>query len=198
MGMAVFAAVMAAVSASAASVPVTSMSLDSDFVVGYVDGKLDNANPRSEMAAAQRLLDLAKGLTSTDTKTTTQRRGEVKIETLATYYANTAIEYSGLFAEPVAGSSRAVAPVGCEYVIAKYAEKGYVLYKLDGLEPTTLPEFSSFFSETKYGISGYTAIAKTPIMASPVPEPSTYVAGALMLVPLGVGLLRKARKNRAA
>jgi hypothetical protein len=145
MGMAVFAAVMAAVSASAASVPVTSMSLDSDFVVGYVDGKLDNANPRSEMAAAQRLLDLAKGLTSIDTKTTTPRRGEVKIETLATYYANTATEYSGLFAGPMAGSSRAAV-----------------------------------------------------LMASPVPEPSTYVAGALMLVPLGVGLLRKARKNRAA
>jgi hypothetical protein len=31
---------------------------------------------------------------------------------------------------------------------------------------------------------------------APVPEPSTYVAGALMLIPLGAGLLRAYYKNR--
>ena len=31
-----------------------------------------------------------------------------------------------------------------------------------------------------------------------VPEPSTYVAGALMLVPFGVGMIRKLRANRTA
>ena len=33
-------------------------------------------------------------------------------------------------------------------------------------------------------------------MVTPVPEPSTYVAGALMLIPLGAGLARAYFKSR--
>ena len=45
------------------------------------------------------------------------------------------------------------------------------------------------------------AICLSPIVAQaapiqPVPEPSTVIAGALCLVPLGVGLVRSFRKNR--
>ena len=33
---------------------------------------------------------------------------------------------------------------------------------------------------------------------APVPEPSTVIAGALLLVPFGAGMVRKLRKNRTA
>jgi hypothetical protein len=36
----------------------------------------------------------------------------------------------------------------------------------------------------------------SPMDTRPVPEPSTYVAGALMLIPLGAGMLRAYYKNR--
>jgi hypothetical protein len=37
-----------------------------------------------------------------------------------------------------------------------------------------------------------------PLVAAPVPEPATVVAGALMLLPLGVGAFRALRKERLA
>jgi hypothetical protein len=40
--------------------------------------------------------------------------------------------------------------------------------------------------------------AYVQVEGSPVPEPSTYLAGALLLLPFGVSTVRKLRKNRAA
>ena len=87
---------------------------------------------------------------------------------------------------------------GWDYVIAKYDGKnaGYVLFYLGG-QAADLPQFPNDFWTTsqQYGISGWTAFDVTPTV---VPEPATVVAGALLLLPLGVSAIRILRKGRTA
>jgi hypothetical protein len=45
---------------------------------------------------------------------------------------------------------------------------------------------------------GYNGDAYVQVEGTPVPEPSTYLAGALLLLPFGASTVRKLRENRAA
>jgi hypothetical protein len=62
----------------------------------------------------------------------------------------------------------------------------------------TVPEFvlpnssGDLATGTKYDITSYTLLNPTA-----VPEPSTMIAGALLLLPFGVSTLRVLRRNRA-
>jgi hypothetical protein len=85
-------------------------------------------------------------------------------------------------------------PAGWNFVIAKYAgqQAGYVVFYLGG-NSETLPSDPADYWTTqsgKYGISGWTAF-------DPVPEPTTWVAGALLLLPFGASTLRILRRNRS-
>lgn len=87
---------------------------------------------------------------------------------------------------------------GFDYVIAKYDGQngGYVLFYLGGQAadlPTASETIYGDAGTGQYGISGFVAFNVTP---SPVPEAPTIIAGALMLLPLGVGAIRAVRKER--
>lgn len=163
-------------------------------IVGIATGLTGSANgsANTEMAIAQELLNLPANY--------------IGIPSPAPFssqiYATGPDDYSGTLAGAYTHKDRGdVTSVasGWDYVIAKYAGKkgGYVLFYLGGQE-ATLPEYPYSFwwngaSDRSYGISGYTAFN-----FSPVPEPATLLAGAVLLLPFGVSTLRILRRNRAA
>ncbi|HTV63940.1 MAG TPA: hypothetical protein VMH30_15375 [Verrucomicrobiae bacterium] len=58
-----------------------------------------------------------------------------------------------------------------------------------------------FTSADSYGVNGATAddgVSANTTDLAPVPEPSTVMAGALMILPLGFGAFRALRKERIA
>jgi hypothetical protein len=87
-------------------------------------------------------------------------------------------------------------PAGYEYVLAKYdgPNAGDVLWYLGG-KAATLPTFSyslwsNGHSTDSYGISHFTVF-------NAVPEPTTMIAGALLLLPFGASTLRVLRNRKA-
>ena len=86
-------------------------------------------------------------------------------------------------------------PAGWEYVIAKYdgQNAGWVMFALGGQE-SYIPALSQSFWGTagtdQFLISGYTTF-------NPVPEPSTVIAGALLLLPFAASTMRFMRKKKA-
>jgi hypothetical protein len=138
-----------------------------------------------QQTAAQDLLNLALGGSGTS-------GGEA-------IYANTVYDYSGTV--DTAGSSfsggaaNTTVPAGWNFVIAKYDGKqaGYVVYYLGGQSETLPTTPLNYWTTTtgQYGISGWTAF-------NAVPEPTTLVAGALLLLPFGASTIRILRKKRAA
>lgn len=91
-------------------------------------------------------------------------------------------------------------PSGYEFVIAKYdgQNAGWVLFALDG-QDAYLPAISQSFwglESGQYAMSSFTVF--NPIHDPPaVPEPSTIIAGALMLVPIFASTWRTFRKYRS-
>lgn len=94
---------------------------------------------------------------------------------------------------------------GYQYVIAKYGGPtgggggggGYILFYLGG-ESVELPQFSYALwgnNATQYNISDYTEFNTS---VTPVPEPSTIFAAALLLMPLGMGIFRTMHKTKMA
>lgn len=82
--------------------------------------------------------------------------------------------------------SSAMVPEGYEYVIGKYdkTDAGYILFYLGGA-PTTLPISPVDIFQDR-ALSHWTAF-------NPVPEPSTIIAGALLLLPLLASNYRRFR-----
>lgn len=84
-----------------------------------------------------------------------------------------------------------------EYVFAKYgggqSDGGSVVWYTGGAEasiPDSFPDFGGTLSH----VAGINPMQDVP----PVPEPSTYLAGALLLLPLGASAIRVLRRNREA
>lgn len=89
---------------------------------------------------------------------------------------------------------------GYTYVLAKYdgINAGSIVWKTDGAA-FTLPEFSySIWGDAgQYQISHWTGFSPGSEPSPAVPEPSTIIAGALLLLPFGVSALRVLRRNKA-
>jgi hypothetical protein len=118
----------------------------------------------------------------------------------STEFTTFGTDYSGTVMTSSSSSGGAGDSVGSgwDYVIAKYDGKnaGYILFYLGG-QAATLPQYPADFwtsNTSQYGISGWTAFNTQ----TAVPEPSTIVAGALLLLPLGVSAVRILRKGQQA
>jgi len=176
----------------------TPLGYNTQGMVGILDGTIGSGQGNSpfELAGAQAVLNLSQGGTSLYTYTANNN---------TTYSlpisANTAFDYSGTVntaqtaSSPLAGSR--TVPAGWDFVMAKYdgPNAGYVLFYLGGAAATLPFSPANFWTEnpTKYGISGWTAFNPTP-----VPEPTTMIAGALLLLPFAASTVRFMRKNRKA
>jgi len=121
-----------------------------------------------------------------------------------------ATDYNGTVKTNSSASGGANQQVGSgwDYVLAKYdgQNAGYILFYLGG-QDANLPQYPANFWTTdteQYAISGWTAFDVIPDVEintnsiTPVPEPSTIVAGALLLLPFGVGAIRSLRRDRKA
>ncbi len=167
------------------------LTLNSPNIVGIAAGTTGNGQGSwtYEQQVAQALLDMTKNQTATPT-----------IGNAATLLTTSSTEYSGTVIGNNISQGGAGQPIGSgwDYVIAKYGGKdaGYVLFYLDG-QAADLPQYPSDFWTTsdQYGISGWTAFDVTP---PAVPEPTTVIAGALLLLPLGVSAIRILHKSRTA
>jgi len=110
-------------------------------------------------------------------------------------FANTTYDYSGTVDTSQSfsgGAANTTVPAGWNFAIAKYdgQNAGYVVFYLGGNSVTipTSPENYWTTQSGQYGISGWTAF-------NSVPEPTTMIAGALLLLPFGVSTLRMLRRN---
>jgi hypothetical protein len=165
----------------------SSLTMSSPNLVGIAKGVTGagQGNWTYESAVAQALLDL--GVNQNVSATI---GGEV------TTLATSPTDYNGTVITSITSAGGAEQQVGSgwDFVIAKYDGKnaGYVLFYLGG-QAADLPQFpNNFWTQTEqYGISGWTAFNTTQ---TAVPEPSTVIAGALLLIPLGVQTFRRLRK----
>ena len=132
------------------------------------------------------------------------------VDNTSTLFNTFATDYNGLVKtnSSTSGGANQQIESGWDYVLAKYDGKnaGYILFSLGG-QAANLPQFPANFWTTdteQYGISGWTAFDVDPGVdintnsITPVPEPSTIVAGALLLLPFGVGAIRSLRRDRKA
>jgi hypothetical protein len=170
------------------------LTLSSPNLVGIADGVTANGNgsPAFKMAVGQALLDLAANATVT---TTVGGAANTLLKTSTTTDYNGTIVTSSY----ISGTTSTYVAAGYEYVVAKYdgQNAGYIMFYLGG-QDANLPQFPANFWTTgnSLGISGWVAFNATPSDGgSPIPEPSTVVAGALLLLPLGVASLRRLRKQ---
>lgn len=97
-----------------------------------------------------------------------------------------------------AWNSLAISYTGSSYV---YSINGTTVYTDNTINGST--GFSAVIMQAYNfadpSISGATLVDYTAHWSNtPVPEPSTYVAGALLLLPFGISTIRKLRKNRTA
>jgi hypothetical protein len=86
-------------------------------------------------------------------------------------------------------------PAGWEFVVGKYdgQNAGYILFYLNG-QDAVLPAVSyAIWGENsgQYELSSWYAF-------NPIPEPTTMIAGALLLLPFAASTVRYVRKNRKA
>lgn len=176
--------------------------------VGYWDG---NANPNevNEWKYLNHLLDLPKNTVGLDWDSPPSPQSGIAFTT------SQFVEHGGsfLFSEfskqehpggVIAPASAAVAvppvgyrgsysyvPAGAQFVLGKYGSSGYFVWFLGG-EDAWIPTKSHPLwvnpGGNGYALSHYSTV---------VPEPTTIVAGALLLLPFGVSTLRTLRKWRA-
>ena len=116
-------------------------------------------------------------------------------------YTTSATDYTGtltLTGDATGGDS---VVAGYQYAIVKYGGRNgngalYVLFYLGG-QAATLPDFPADLNGDTGGeaqLSGSTAFDATGVTV--VPEPSTLIAGALLLVPFGASVIRSYRRRQ--
>lgn len=163
--------------------PLTSSSPNLVGIAYGVTGSGQGSDP-FKFEVAQDLLNLGANQDVTMSVSSTS----TEFITFGTDYNGTVITSSS-----ASGGAGDAVGSGWDYVIAKYdgPNAGYIMFYLGG-EAAILPQYpANFWTEKpeQYGISGWTAFNATV-----VPEPSTVVAGALLLIPLGVQTFRRLRK----
>jgi hypothetical protein len=165
------------------------LQLNSPNVVGTVKGLAGDNPGNDEIYFAQELLNLPANTVNfsyTDTSSG-----------VAHNYNTSSTEYSGTLTlgNQVDNGSVNVSS-GWQYAIAKYdgQNAGYVLFYLGGQDavlPATSYDIWVNDQNQGYGISGFTTF-------NAVPEPSTLIAGALLLLPFGFSTFQFFRKKRVA
>lgn len=108
------------------------------------------------------------------------------------------VDYDGTLVLATAqkdGTGNVNVPAGWEFVAGKYDGKnaGYILFYVGG-ESAVLPAYSYAIwgdDPDQYGLSGWYAF-------NPIPEPTTMIAGALLLLPFAASTVRYVRRNRKA
>jgi hypothetical protein len=169
------------------------LHLNDHDVVGIMNGLAGDNPGNDEPYFAQEILNL--------TANTLNFSFTDSSSGVAHLYSTSSTEYSGtvIHTGTHQGSDNNV-PAGYDYVIAKYDGKnaGYVLFHLGG-QAATIPEYSYSIwgaDAGQYQISGYTAFDVTSDSPQ-VPEPTTVIAGALLLLPFGASTIRVLRNRRA-
>jgi hypothetical protein len=188
----------AAINAHAVLTFAQPLTLATPNIVGTLDGQPGNNNIATQIVYAQHLISMA--FNSTDTTTIPGNA----------YKTSTTTEYGtgGIGSSSVTGGTAnvggSVVSTGWEYALAKYDGPGggYVLYYLGG-QGAILPQTPYNFWGTGTGANGLSGVvlfnAVTPVGDEPtVPEPTTVIAGLLMLLPFGASAMRIVRKNRTA
>jgi hypothetical protein len=176
------------------SSPLTSSSPN---IVGIAYGVTGSGqgNDAFKFDVAQILLDMGANATLTQ-----------PVGSTSTLFNTFATDYNGTVVTASSASGGAGDSVGSgwDFVIAKYdgQNAGYILFYLGG-EAANLPQYPANFwtsNTEKFGISGWTAFDATGIEIIPpttaVPEPATVIAGALLLIPLGVQAARTLRNRK--
>ncbi len=183
-----------ATTAGAALVFSNPLSYSTPGVVGTRDTDNNNSqNPDDILTYAQQILNVT-GLGTVYEYDSADKK-YIKLSTVKDY-SGTLKADSYLKPEPLTFS----VPVGWDYVAAKYdgPEAGIVLFYLGG-QAATIPQYPYSFWTTKtekYELSqwvAFKAVEPGPV----VPEPTTILAGALLLLPCGASVLRALRRNRA-
>jgi hypothetical protein len=122
-----------------------------------------------------------------------------------TYHNSSIVDYAGTIQglgiktdtpNPSGAGGTVHVSSGWEFAIAKYDGKnaGWVMFALGGQDayiPTVSQDFWGDAGTDQYKISSFTVF-------NAVPEPTTMIAGALLLLPLGASTLRILRKSRKA
>jgi len=209
-GLAIAAVVMASATANAALTFAFPMDYSSANIVGTAKGfNGDNAGNDASWLA-QNILNVV-GL---NTSVTGAILDPSDPEPTRIYHSSSILDYTGTIqglgshvntpggspfipANTITGVTydSVYVPAGYQYAVAKYDGKnaGWVLFALGG-QDAYLPQLSQSFwgiHDGDYNMSGFTVF-------NPVPEPSTIIAGALLLLPFGASTIRMLRKNRTA
>ncbi|MEY2429381.1 MAG: hypothetical protein QOJ40_2266 [Verrucomicrobiota bacterium] len=165
------------------------LGLNDPGIVGISFGvtSLGQGNLEYETGIAQHLLDMP-------ANTTEPSSGPMQYQTSSTEYSGT---LTGGVETDLGGGGAVHVAAGHAYAIAKYdgQNAGYILFYLGG-QDAYLPEFSYTIWGTdagQYQISNFSVFNAV----SPVPEPPTMIAGALLLLPFGASTIRVLRKRNA-
>jgi hypothetical protein len=180
----------------------TPLSLSSPDLVGVAGGITGAANGDSttELALAMELLSLGPNVGGfpPNGQSDTITAGSKTITTTFTTSSGTYAGAGGVVTSFTSNVGSTSVPAGFEYAIAKYDGQGagYILFYLGGSD-AILPGSPADFWTTmsgQYGISDYTAFD----VGTPVPEPATVFAGALLLLPFGLSTVRILRRKNVA
>jgi hypothetical protein len=125
---------------------------------------------------------------------TTTTIGDYTYKTGVTDYSGTVTTLSIKNNSPVVQNGQVSIPGGYKYVLAKYdgPNGGGIVWYLGGDSATIPSNSGGFFLSDKgkagdYGLSHYS-------LFTVVPEPTTYLAGALLLLPFAAASLRRLKK----
>lgn len=171
------------------------MTYQTDNIVGTVEGRAGD-NPGDDASVfAQKLLNVeGQGQLWTDTTD-----GNRLYHTGAVDYSGTIIGL-GIKTDTSNPGESVYIPGGYTFAIGKYDGKnaGWVLFYLGG-DDAYVPGLSHSFwgdlGSEDYKLSNFTVFNPAPEPSPPVPEPSTVIAGALLLLPFGVSALRILRRK---
>lgn len=167
------------------------MEYSSPGIVGTVEGFAGD-NPGSDAAVfAQKLLNVT-GLSTTWNDSGDSYRQYV---TSSVYDYSGTILGAGIKTDVLDNKDGGAIYIagGWDFAIAKYDGKnaGWVMFALGG-QDAWIPRFSHSF----WGVDGDQYQVSNFTVFNPIPEPTTMIAGALLLLPFGASTVRYARKDR--